>query len=78
MIFMIKLSDRTFDTLKWLVIIVIPAITSFYVVLDGTFGWGFGEVVAKISTALCTCIGAIVGISSVGYYKGGTGDEFSE
>lgn len=69
---MIKLSDRTFDTLKWLVVIVIPAVTTFYAVLDKLFGWGLAETVTTISAALCTCIGAIVGVSSVTYYKGGT------
>lgn len=67
-----KISDKAYDILKWLVIICIPAITSFYVVLDKLFGWGLAEIVATISAALCTCIGAIVGISSASYYKGGT------
>lgn len=66
-----KLNDRTYDTLKWLVVIVIPALTSFYVVLDKCFSWGLAETVAAISAAACTCIGAIVGISSASYYKGG-------
>ena len=65
------LNDRTYDTLKWLVVIVIPALTSFYVVLDKCFSWGLAETVATISAAACTCIGAIVGISSASYYKGG-------
>lgn len=64
------LNDRTYDTLKWLVVIVIPALTSFYVVLDKCFSWGLAETVATISAAACTCIGAIVGISSASYYKG--------
>ena len=36
-----KLSDKAYDILKWLVLIVIPAVTTFYVVLDNLFGWGF-------------------------------------
>lgn len=73
-----KLSNKLYDTLKWLVIIVVPAITSFYVVLDKLFGWGYAEFVSTISAAACTCIGAIVGISSASYYKGGTDDALSE
>lgn len=73
-----KLNDRTYDTLKWLVVIVIPALTSFYVVIDKCFSWGLAEIVATISSALCTCIGAIVGISSASYYKGGTDNGISE
>lgn len=66
-----KISDKAYDILKWLVVIVIPALTTFYTVLDNVFAWGYGEMVATLSAALCTCIGAIVGISSASYYKGG-------
>lgn len=66
-----KISDKAYDILKWLVVIVIPAVTTFYAVLDRLFGWGLAEIVTTISAALCTCIGAIVGISSASYYKGG-------
>lgn len=73
-----QLPDKWYDLLKWLVVIVIPALTTFYTVLDQVFGWGFGEMVATISAALCTCIGAIVGISSANYYKGGADNGTSE
>lgn len=62
-----KLSNKLYDTLKWLVLIVIPALTTFFVVLDRLFGWGYGDTVATISAALCTCIGSIVGISTAQY-----------
>ena len=64
-----KLSNQLYDILKWLVVIVIPALTTFYVVLDNLFGWGYAEIVATISAALCTCIGSIVGISTAQYNK---------
>lgn len=64
-----KLSNKAYDILKWLVALVIPALTSFYVVLDNLFKWGYAEIVATISSSLCVCIGAIVGISTVQYYK---------
>lgn len=64
-----KLSNRAYDILKWLTIVVIPALTTFYVVLDNLFKWGYAEIVATISAALCACIGSIVGISTVQYYK---------
>ncbi len=64
-----KLSDRLYTILKWLVLVVIPSITTFYVVIDRLFSWGYAEIVATISAALCTCIGSIVGISTAQYYK---------
>ena len=64
-----KLSNKLYDVLKWLVLVVIPSVTTFYVVIDRLFSWGYAEIVATISAALCTCIGSIVGISTAQYYK---------
>ena len=64
-----KLSDRLYTILKWLVLVVIPSVTTFYVVIDRLFSLGYAEIVATISAALCTCIGSIVGISTAQYYK---------
>lgn len=64
-----KLSNNTYDLMKWLVLIVIPALTTLYSVLDNLFKWGFAEIVTTISAAACTCIGAIVGISTAQYNK---------
>ena len=64
-----KLSDNLYDTLKWVVMVVIPALTTFYAVCDNVFGLGYAEIVTTISAALCTCIGAILGISTAQYNK---------
>lgn len=64
------LSGKMYDILKWLVLVVVPALTTFFVVLDKTFGWGYAEIVSTISAAACACIGAIIGISTAQYNKG--------
>lgn len=61
--------NNVYDCLKWCVMVAIPTLTTFYVTLDSIFGWGYGDVVAKVSAALCTMLGALLGISSVQYYK---------
>ena len=63
------LSNKVYDVLKALVTVAIPACTTFYVTLDSIFGWGYGDTVAKVSSAVCTLIGALLGISSAQYYK---------
>ena len=64
-----KLSDRVYDVLKWVVCICIPALTTAYVGLDSIFGWGCGDVVAKCSAILCTLLGSLLGISTAQYNK---------
>lgn len=65
-----KIPDKLYDVLKWLCIVVIPALTTLYTVVDGVFAWGHGEMVSTISAAVCACIGAIIGVSTASYYKG--------
>ena len=69
-----KLSDRAYTILKWLVLICIPACTTAFVGLDKIFGWGYGEEVAQISAIICTLIGALIGISSAEYYRDKPGE----
>ena len=66
-----KLPDKVYDILKWLVLIVIPAGTTFYCVLDKLFSWGYSDTVATISAAACTFLGAVLGISTAQYNKEG-------
>lgn len=65
-----KLSDKVYDVLKWLVCICLPALTTAYVGLDKLFAWGYAAEVAQVSAIVCTLLGALIGISSAQYYKG--------
>lgn len=64
-----KIPDKVYDILKWLVLCVIPALTTFYKVLDELFTWGYANTVVTISVAACACIGIILGISTAEYNK---------
>lgn len=72
---MFQLKNSTYDILKWLVLCVIPALTTFYCVCDKVFSLGYAEIVATISAALCTCLGTILGISTAEYNKGKPPDD---
>lgn len=65
-----KLNDRIYDILKWVVLIVIPALAVAYVALAGIWGWPFAEEISKTANAICTLLGALLGISTAQYYKG--------
>lgn len=64
-----KLPNKVYDVLKWVVMVCIPAFTTAYVGLDSVFGWGYADVVAKVSAIVCTLIGALIGISTAQYNK---------
>ena len=64
-----KLNDKIYTILKWVVLIFIPALTSAYCGFDSLFSWGYGDIVAKASAIVCTLIGALIGISTAEYNK---------
>ena len=64
-----QLPSKIYDILKWLVLVCIPAATVLYTVLDKTFGWGYAETIMTISSAVCTFIGALIGVSTAQYNK---------
>ena len=66
-----KLSNKIYDVLKWVVVIVIPALTTAYVGLAGVWGFPYAEEVAKTSAVVCTLLGAMLGISTAQYNKYG-------
>lgn len=66
---MMILPDRIYDLMKWLTLVVIPALTTAYVGLSGVWGWPYAEEVAKTSAVVCTLLGALLGISTAQYNK---------
>jgi len=66
---MIKITEPWYSWMKWLVLIVIPALTTCYVVLAKIWDFPYPQQIAETSAAVCTMLGAILGISSANYYK---------
>ena len=64
-----KISNRWYDILKWITMIVIPALTTAYVGLAAIWGWPWATEVAKTSAVVCTLLGALLGISTAEYRK---------
>lgn len=64
-----KLNDKIYDILKWLVIIVLPACATLYAALASVWAWPFAEQVTTTITAVDTFLGAVLCISAVNYHK---------
>ena len=63
------LNNKVYDVLKWVVLVVVPALTTAYVGLSTIWGWPFADEVAKTSAVICTLLGALLGISTAQYNK---------
>lgn len=62
-----KLSNKTYDVLKWIVIIVLPALATLWVALAEVWGWPFCTEIAMSITAVETFLGAVLCISTANY-----------
>lgn len=64
-----KLPDKIYTVLKWITLIVIPALSTAYTGLAAIWGWPYAGEIAKTATVICTLLGALLGISTATYYK---------
>lgn len=63
------LSDKTYSLLKWVALILLPALGTLYFALAGIWGLPFGEQIVGTITAIDTFLGAILGISTNNYKR---------
>lgn len=64
-----KLSNKTYSIIKWVVMIVLPALSALYVGLGGIWGWPYIDQVAGTISCITVFLGALLGISSASYKK---------
>ena len=64
-----KINDKLYDVLKWVVMIVLPALSTAYVGLAAVWGWALADEVAKSCSVVCVLLGALLGISTAEYNK---------
>lgn len=62
-----KISDKTYDILKWVALYLLPAIGTLYFALAGIWGLPYGEQIVGSITAVDTFLGVVLGISSIKY-----------
>ncbi|MBQ1789636.1 MAG: phage holin [Oscillospiraceae bacterium] len=64
-----KLPDKLYDILKWVTMIVLPALATAYVGLAAIWSWPYADEIAKTTAVICTLLGALLGISTAEYNK---------
>lgn len=64
-----KLNNKTYDILKFIAQIVLPALGTLYFALASIWGMPYGEQIVGTITAIDAFLGTILGLSSIGYNK---------
>jgi len=64
-----KLPDKVYDVLKWVVVILLPACGVFYVAMAGTWGLPYADQISKTTQAVALFLGSLIGVSQIQYNK---------
>ena len=63
------LDNKVYDILKWIALIVLPAIGALYFGLAKIWGLPYGEEIVGTITVIDTFLGALLGVSTNNYNK---------
>ena len=62
-----KMTNKTYDILKWIALILLPALATFYAAVAAVWGLPYTEQVVGTITAVDTLLGTLLKISSDKY-----------
>lgn len=63
------MNNHVYDILKWIAIIVLPALSTLISVVFQIWGIPYGTEIAQTITAIATFLGAILMVSSIQYTR---------
>ena len=72
------MTNKTYDTLKFIALVVLPAVGTLYFALAGIWNLPFGEQIVGTITAIDTFLGAIIKYASDHYTEELTDEEAEE
>lgn len=64
-----KLENKHYDVLKWIAMILLPALGTLYFALASIWGLPYGEQIVGTITAIDTFLGALLQISTDNYNR---------
>lgn len=64
-----KISNKTYNILKWVLFTVVPGATLLLSTLGPIYGWDFHEKVIPTINAFAAFFGVLTGLSSLNYQK---------
>lgn len=61
------MTNKTYDVLKWIALVVLPSLATFYTALAPIWGLPYESEIPMTITAVDALLGALLGVSSVKY-----------
>ncbi len=66
---MVFKNSKVYDVLKWICLIVVPALNILITTLCALYGWTWGSIVNGTIDAIAAFVGAILGFGANKYKK---------
>ena len=63
------MNNKTYDKLKWIAMIVIPAVATLVGTIGVSVGWTQTDLAVTIITAIGAFLGTVLGVSNQNYNK---------
>lgn len=63
------MSNKTYDVLKWITLVALPATTTLWLALAGIWGFPYAEAIGATLTAVTAFMGTLLGVSAIKYNK---------
>lgn len=67
------MKNEVYDVLKYVALVILPALGTLYFALSGIWGLPYGEQIVGTITAVDAFLGAVLKLSSDSYYGEGGG-----
>lgn len=64
-----KMNNKVYDIIKWIVVIMLPASLTLYNGLAATWGWPYAEQISATISAVTVFLGSAMMISTYNYNK---------
>ena len=64
-----KMSNKVYDVLKWIALILLPALGALYFALAKIWGFPYAAEIVGTISAVDAFLGALLGISTANYNK---------
>lgn len=64
-----KMSNKIYDILKWIALIVLPAIATLYAGIAATWGLPYGDAISATIGFISVFLGTVLQISNSNYKK---------
>ena len=63
------MSNKTYDIMRWVSAVGLPALTALWLTLANIWGFPYAEAIGATLAAITTFLGAILGVSSIQYAR---------